>query len=106
MAYWWLEAHGACVPFADSGDGSRRRAGQTDVEAESPLPDDPRNFWTLNYGLTNHGDLFTPRQFVALTTFSDLVGEARKRILQMPLPPDSPATPEGRSRGHRGSSVR
>ena len=27
-----------------------------------------------------YGDLFTPRQLVALTTFSDLVGEARERI--------------------------
>lgn len=28
------------------------------------------------YGLSTWGDLFTPRQLVALTTFSDLVGEA------------------------------
>lgn len=28
------------------------------------------------YGLTEWGDLFTPRQLVALTTFSDLVGDA------------------------------
>lgn len=47
---------------------------------DTPLPDDPRNFWTLSYGLTTFGDLFTPRQLVALTTFSDLVGEARERI--------------------------
>ena len=40
------------------------------------LPDDPRNFWVVLYGLTCYGDLFTPRQLVALTTFSDLVGEA------------------------------
>lgn len=43
---------------------------------ETPLPNDPRNFWTLNYGLTKFCDLFTPRQLVALTTFSDLVKEA------------------------------
>lgn len=49
---------------------------------ELSLPDDPRNFWTLNYGLTTFGDLFTPRQLVALTTFSDLVGEARTNISQ------------------------
>jgi putative DNA methylase len=29
-----------------------------------------------NYGLDTYGDLFTPRQLVALTTFSDLVQEA------------------------------
>ncbi|GJA84636.1 hypothetical protein KAM357_06180 [Aeromonas caviae] len=43
---------------------------------ENALPDDPRNFWTLSYGLAKYGDLFTPRQLVALSTFSDLVGEA------------------------------
>ncbi|MEA9437545.1 DUF1156 domain-containing protein [Aeromonas caviae] len=32
-----------------------------------------------NYGLDVYGDLFTPRQLVALTTFSDLVGEAIAR---------------------------
>ncbi|MDA8191112.1 MAG: DUF1156 domain-containing protein, partial [Gammaproteobacteria bacterium] len=47
---------------------------------EGSLPDDPRNFWTLNYGLTMFADLFTPRQLVALTTFSDLVQEARDRV--------------------------
>ena len=33
-----------------------------------------------NYGLDCYGDLFTPRQLVALTTFSDLVQEAREKI--------------------------
>ena len=32
------------------------------------------------YGLTSWGTLFTPRQLVALTTFSDLVQEARERV--------------------------
>ena len=32
------------------------------------------------YGLTTWGDLFTPRQLVALTTFSDLVPEAIARV--------------------------
>jgi len=32
------------------------------------------------YGLTTWGDLFTARQLVALTTFSDLVGEAMARV--------------------------
>jgi putative DNA methylase len=33
-----------------------------------------------NYGFDKFGDLFTPRQLVALTTFSDLVQEARERV--------------------------
>ena len=42
---------------------------------------DPRALWTPLYGLTEFADLFTPRQLTALTTFSDLVGEARERVL-------------------------
>jgi len=33
------------------------------------------------YGMPTWGDAFTPRQLVALTTFSDLVQEARERVL-------------------------
>ena len=51
-----------------------------DWQPDSALPDDPRNFWTVQYGLTTYGDLFTPRQLVALTTFSDLVQEVRERV--------------------------
>ena len=43
------------------------------------LPNDPRAIWCPLYGLTTFADLFTPRQLVALTTFSDLVGEAAER---------------------------
>ena len=46
---------------------------------EMGLPNNPRDFKTPNYGLTKFGDLFTPRQLVALTTFSDLVGEAMEQ---------------------------
>lgn len=47
---------------------------------DTSLPNDPRNFWTVDYGLTTFGDLFTDRQLVALNTFSDLVHEARAQI--------------------------
>jgi putative DNA methylase len=40
----------------------------------------PRDIRTQLYGLMNYSDLFTPRQLIALTTFSDLVSEARERI--------------------------
>lgn len=60
---------------------------------DTPLPDNTRDFKTPNYGLLTFGDLFTPRQLVALTTFSDLVGEARERIradaLQAGMPDDA-----------------
>jgi putative DNA methylase len=50
-------------------------------EPEGELPNDPRNFWTVQYGLTTFASLFTPRQLVALTTFSDMVAEARDKAL-------------------------
>ena len=48
---------------------------------DSPLADDPRNLWCLGYGLDTFDKLFTSRQLVALTTFSDLVQEARAKVL-------------------------
>lgn len=45
------------------------------------LPKNPRDFKTPNYGMTKWADLFTNRQLVALTTFSDLVTEARERVV-------------------------
>ena len=47
---------------------------------ETDLPKRALGFRVQEYGMTKWRDLFTPRQLVALTTFSDLVGEARARI--------------------------
>ncbi len=47
---------------------------------DMPLPDNPRDFKTPNYGLPTFADLFTSRQLFALTTFSDLVSEATERV--------------------------
>ena len=44
---------------------------------ESEMPNDRRWFSPPLYGMKTHGDLFTSRQLVALTTFSDLVQEVR-----------------------------
>jgi putative DNA methylase len=56
------------------------------VERPANVPDqelgfDPRNLWTPPYGLTKFSDLFTSRQLIALTTFSDLVVGAREKVL-------------------------
>ena len=53
---------------------------QPEWRPETTLPVNPRDFKTPNYGLTTFADLFTPRQLVALTAFSDLVQEARERV--------------------------
>ena len=70
-----------------------------DWRPEMQLPDNTRDFKTPNYGLTTYGDLFTNRQLVALTTFSDLVGEAmqqaRSDALQAGLTDDSTPLRDG-----------
>ena len=47
---------------------------------ETDLPERALGFRVQEYGMTKWRDLFTDRQLVALTTFSDLVTEARDRI--------------------------
>ncbi|WP_269930175.1 DUF1156 domain-containing protein [Aminobacter sp. HY435] len=56
------------------------KSAKPNWEPETSLPDDPRNFWTVDYGLTTFGDLFTDRQLLALNKFSELVHEAREKI--------------------------
>jgi putative DNA methylase len=47
---------------------------------EGSFVEDARAFTPCIYGLKEWQHLFTPRQLVALTTFSDLVAEARERV--------------------------
>jgi putative DNA methylase len=66
---------------------------------ETLMPENPRWFSPPMYGMKTYGDLFTPRQLTALTTFSDLVGEAREKIIidaqTAGLPHDSQSLAEG-----------
>jgi putative DNA methylase len=48
---------------------------------ESLLPEQALGFRIQAYGMLKHRDLFTSRQLTALITFSDLVHEARERVL-------------------------
>jgi len=61
------------------------RAAQSAQPKDAPdtdLPKQALGFRVQNYGMTKHRDLFTKRQLVALTTFCDLVKEARAKILK------------------------
>jgi len=49
---------------------------------DSELPARALGFRVQEYGMLKWRDLFTPRQLVALTTFSDLVQEVREKVLQ------------------------
>jgi len=75
-------------------------AAKCEPVSDPPIQELPRegkggrtNFWCVLYGLSRFADLFTPRQLVALTTFSDLVQEARERVqrdaLSAGLPDDA-----------------
>ena len=50
------------------------------------LPDNPRDFKTPNYGLTNYGDLFTQRQLAAMTTWRKrhLPSASKSKFLSIP----------------------
>jgi putative DNA methylase len=56
------------------------RKARPEWKPDVAMPENPRWFSPPLYGLKTYGDLFTPRQLVALTTFSDLVQEARERM--------------------------
>lgn len=66
---------------------------------EQSMTNDRRWFSPPLYGMPNFVDLFTTRQLVALTTFSDLVQEARTKVfadaVQASLPSDSRPLAEG-----------
>lgn len=47
---------------------------------DSDLPAQALGFRVQGYGMAKHKDLFTSRQLLALTTFSDLIREAHARI--------------------------
>ena len=49
---------------------------------EGTMPDDRRWFSPPPYGMAKWADLFTDRQLVALSTFSDLVAEAQDKVTQ------------------------
>ena len=47
---------------------------------ENSLPNDPRNFWTTQYGLESFGSLFTDRQAMSLDTLASLSREAASMV--------------------------
>jgi len=57
------------------------RTAEPGWRPEQSLPQNPRWFSPPDYGMPSYGDLFTDRQLVALTTFSDLVAEAKEKVL-------------------------
>jgi putative DNA methylase len=74
---WWARRPlAACraVLFASLVDDPSSHPDKFPTEAE--LANNPRHMSPPLYGMTQHRDLFTPRQLVTLTTFCDLVSSA------------------------------
>ena len=67
-------------PTAEHEESARKAVPEWQPELN--MPRDRRWFSPPLYGFPTYGDLFTPRQLVALTTFSDLVQEAREQVRQ------------------------
>ena len=82
-----------------SGHESIALSARPEDMLQTDLPERALGFRVQQYGMTKWRDLFTDRQLVALTTFSDLVGEARERIrldaLAAGLPDDGVSLREG-----------
>lgn len=66
------------LPPTDEMEAAARLA-KPDWKPEGDVPARLTGGTCVPYGLKHWGDLFTPRQLVALTTFSDLVQEAREQ---------------------------
>ena len=81
------------------------RKAQPNWKPETPIAPDPRALWTPPYGLETYGDLFTPRQLVALTTFSDLVQEAREKAIADAKAAGLPDDGRGLAQGGSGATA-
>ena len=66
------------APTAEQEAAARKAAPEWKPDVE--FFQQALGFRVGNYGMTKWSDLFTPRQLVALTTFSDLVTEAMGRV--------------------------
>jgi len=100
MDYKYIRGEGAVGRIghrlmAIVAEGKRGRVYLTPTEEHIAIADKAQPDWrpetpltgkcrvnVSNYGLDVYGDLFTPRQLVALTTFSDLVQEAMARVYE------------------------
>ena len=93
--------------YSDPSD-DHREAARVQVPEDVPdleLAHDKLNIKTPLYGMSRVADLFTARQLTALTTLSDLVGEARERIRVDALAAGLPLDGRGLEGGGGGSTA-
>ena len=85
---------GQMTAIVAEGDKKRLFISPTDEHVQTALSAEPKwrptgtlpekalGFAVQNYGITNWHQLFTERQLLTLTTFSDLVSEVHSKIIQ------------------------
>ncbi|GEE02651.1 hypothetical protein nbrc107696_30970 [Gordonia spumicola] len=93
------EGHRSRTYLAPTSEHSSAAACPRPPAPRGTLPDQALGFRVQAYGMLEYSDLFTARQLTALTTFSDLVGEAREIIardaLAAGLPSDTTRLDDG-----------
>jgi len=72
---------------------------------DTEMPKKHRNFQPPVYGMNTLGDIFTPRQLVALTIFSDLVQDARERVKRDALAASLPDDGKSLDAGSAGATA-
>jgi putative DNA methylase len=68
------------LPPDDEHERIAVRVAPPDDVPQAAMPTNPRWFSPPGFGMLRYADLFTPRQLLALRTFSDLVQEAAQRL--------------------------
>lgn len=90
-------------PTPEHEEGARR--AKPEWRPEGDVPARLTGGTCVPYGLKTWGDLFTPRQLVALTTFSDLVGEAMQQVRRDALDAGLPDDPTPLRDGGTGAAA-
>ncbi|HXF07271.1 MAG TPA: DUF1156 domain-containing protein [Candidatus Acidoferrales bacterium] len=98
--------HGRIYLAPDPQHEAIARQAQPTWKPDQPMNRDSRDLVSgRGYGFFTWADLFTPRQLVALTTFSDLVGEAIERCRQDALAAGMPDDGLGLEAGGTGATA-
>ncbi|MBW1682890.1 MAG: DUF1156 domain-containing protein [Deltaproteobacteria bacterium] len=81
------------------------RQAEPSWKPQAKLPGNTRWFSPPVFGLSQYSQLFTPRQLVALTTFSDLVMEMRDRVREDAIASGMPDDAKGIIDGGTGATA-
>jgi putative DNA methylase len=96
---------GRCYLPPDPGHERTALSVRPPWAPDTALPGRALGMLVAQYGLGRHRDLFSPRQLLALNTFSDLVREARQQVLARARAAGLPDDGVPLGRGGRGAQA-